>query len=96
MVKNTIETKYGRVRGFEKDGCVKFLGIPFAKPPVGGLSFKHPLPPEKWEGVFDATSGSKNPVQYVGHTGSPNMSQDCLYMNIFVPKTEKTNLPVLV
>ncbi len=96
MVKNTIETKYGRVRGFEKDGCVEFLGIPFAKPPVGVLSFKHPVAPEKWEGVFDATSGSKNPVQYVGHTGSPNMSQDCLYMNIFVPKTEKTNLPVLV
>ncbi len=96
MVKNTIETKYGRVRGFEKDGCVEFLGIPFAKPPVGVLSFKHPVAPEKWEGVFDATSGSKNPVQHVGHTGSPNMSQDCLYMNIFVPKTEKTNLPVLV
>lgn len=72
------------------------MGIPFAKPPVGVLSFKHPLPPEKWEGVLDATSGSKNPVQHVGHTGSPNMSQDCLYMNIFVPKTEKTNLPVLV
>ena len=32
-----------------------FLGIPFAKPPVGDLRFKHPIPADPWEGIFNAT-----------------------------------------
>ena len=96
MTENIIGTKYGKVRGIEKDGCVQFLGIPFAKKPLGELSFKHPLEPENWDGILDASSGSRNPIQHVGHTGSSYMSQDCLYMNLFVPKSEKQNLPVLV
>ncbi|NXH37422.1 SASB hydrolase, partial [Myiagra hebetior] len=56
------ETKYGRVRGyqFKVDTAERtvnvFLGLPFAKPPVGPLRFTEPQPPEPWEGVRDATS----------------------------------------
>ena len=46
----TVTTEYGLVRGIVKDGCEEYLGIPFALPPVGELAFKHPLPPENWEG----------------------------------------------
>lgn len=56
------ETKYGRVRGyqFRVDAAEKsvsvFLGLPFAKPPLGPLRFSEPQPPEPWKGVRDATS----------------------------------------
>jgi len=94
---NTLsETKYGKVQGIEKDGVIQFLGIPFAKAPLGGLSFKKPVEPDSWEGLFDASKGSANPVQHLGHTGYPNLNQDCLYLNIFVPQTEKKDLPVMV
>ncbi|MGX8703284.1 MAG: carboxylesterase family protein, partial [bacterium] len=50
-----VETKYGLVEGIEKDGCTMYLGIPFAKPPVGKLTFKHPQEPKPWD-VADAMS----------------------------------------
>ncbi|NXJ95851.1 SASB hydrolase, partial [Corythaixoides concolor] len=55
-------TKYGRVRGyqFKVDAAERsvnvFLGLPFAKPPVGPLRFSEPQLPEPWQGVRDATS----------------------------------------
>src|SRR5215813_13778022 len=32
-----VETKEGPVRGFVSNGVTKFLGIPYAEPPVGNL-----------------------------------------------------------
>ena len=44
-------TRYGRVRGRREDGVVKFLGVPYATPPLGELRFKAPQPPSCWRGV---------------------------------------------
>lgn len=95
-MKTLIDTKYGSVQGIRKDGVIQFLGIPFAKAPVGDLAFRKPVETDGWKGVLDASKGSANPVQHIGHTGFPNLSQDCLYLNIFVPETDKNNLPVMV
>ena len=81
----TVTTEYGLVRGIVKDGCEEYLGIPFALPPVGELAFKHPLPPENWEGILDATKAPVSPVQGKGRTSISAESKDCLYLNIFVP-----------
>lgn len=50
------------VKGKES-GIHAYLGVPFAKPPVGNsLRLAAPQPVERWEGVRDAT---KQPPMYV-------------------------------
>ncbi|GAB1293546.1 Pyrethroid hydrolase Ces2e [Apodemus speciosus] len=55
-------THTGQVRGslsHVKDTDITvhtFLGIPFAKPPLGPLRFAPPEAPEPWSGVRDGTS----------------------------------------
>lgn len=92
----TVATEYGLVRGIVRDGCEEYLGIPYAQPPVGELAFKHPVPPEPWDGVKDAIKGSINPVQGKGRSTILFDGRDCLYMNIFVPQGLAPDAPVMV
>ena len=39
MAQPLVRTRYGTVEGYEEDGVHCFLGIPYAKPPVGALRF---------------------------------------------------------
>lgn len=85
--------------GLDRNGCYEFRGIPFAKAPVGDLAFRKPLPYEFDGGVFDAVRGRANPVQIKGHRNIVFMDEDCLYLNIFIPKSayeEGKFLPVIV
>lgn len=92
----TVTTQYGLVRGIVKDGCEEYLGIPFAAPPVGELAFKHPVPPESWEGILDVVRGPVNPVQGKGRSTIAYVSKDCLYLNVFVPLDIGPDAPVMV
>nr|AJP62554.1 carboxylesterase [Oxya chinensis] len=57
----------------------RFVGIPFAAPPVGDLRFKAPQPAASWSGQRDALNyGSECPQAGGG-------SEDCLYINVYVP-----------
>ncbi|KAM5134102.1 pyrethroid hydrolase Ces2e-like [Callospermophilus lateralis] len=87
-----------------------FLGIPFAKPPLGPLRFAAPEPPEPWSGVRDGTSHPAMCLQNadIMNTEALNlqsinwppipMSEDCLYLSIYAPPhaREGSNLPVMV
>ncbi|XP_007438289.2 fatty acyl-CoA hydrolase precursor, medium chain-like isoform X1 [Python bivittatus] len=99
-----------RVAGAETD-VEAFLGIPFARPPVGPLRFSRPQPVDPWTGVRDATSRPPMCLQdpLVGQALSDaftnraeNVSwpvrEDCLYLNIYTPAdAEKAGrLPVMV
>ncbi|WP_295786499.1 carboxylesterase/lipase family protein [uncultured Microbacterium sp.] len=44
----------GDVRGRRIGGILRFLGVPFAEPPVGALRFRAPEPVTPWKGVRDA------------------------------------------
>ncbi|XP_009700352.1 PREDICTED: fatty acyl-CoA hydrolase precursor, medium chain isoform X2 [Cariama cristata] len=112
-----VVTKYGRVRGyqFKVDAAERsvhvFLGLPFAKPPVGPLRFSEPQPPEPWKGVRDATSYPPMCLQdkVQGQIFSDaitnrkekvplQMSEDCLYLNVYTPVSaeKQEKLPVFV
>ncbi|XP_059188207.1 acetylcholinesterase-like [Centropristis striata] len=112
-----IDTRHGKVQGKllpVLGGDVRaFLGIPYGKPPLGKLRFRAPEPVERWEGVKDATKFPNSCYQlrdtaFPGFEGAemwnPNtpLSEDCLYLNIWSPRANKTQpkppplAPVLV
>ncbi|XP_067678791.1 pyrethroid hydrolase Ces2e-like isoform X2 [Haliotis asinina] len=92
------ETKYGTVRGFvdhvhSNHKVEKYLGIPYASPPVGKLRFEFPIPPPYWGEINalefpPACPQPKVGVSYIEYLvpGFNRTSEDCLYLNIYVPK----------
>ncbi|KAH9368398.1 hypothetical protein HPB48_012672 [Haemaphysalis longicornis] len=68
-----------------------YLGIPYAKPPVGDLRFRKPLPVSPWRGVYNATSKPKAckqlPLPLLPNVklDYANASEDCLYVNVWKP-----------
>ncbi|KAM5262699.1 LOW QUALITY PROTEIN: liver carboxylesterase 1-like [Ctenodactylus gundi] len=102
--------KYVSLKGFAQPAAV-FLGVPFAKPPLGSLRFTPPQPPEPWHYVKNTTSyppmcsqdaqGSQSLSDLFTNRKeriSFNYSEDCLYLNIYTPADlkKKSSLPVMV
>lgn len=93
-----VNTAYGQLKGYAATATTwQFLGIPYAKPPLGDLRWKPPQAPTAWTGVRDAIGwadqAAQNPLyQSFGEGG---MSEDCLYLNVTAPK-DAANLPVMV
>jgi para-nitrobenzyl esterase len=95
-------TRYGRVRGKREDGIVKFLGVPYAQPPLGKRRFKAPKPLKRWSGVRDAVDYPNPAFQVPGAEMGPNgngrmpaPSEDCLYLNIWTPAADRRRRPVM-
>ncbi|MFE5796340.1 carboxylesterase/lipase family protein [Streptomyces sp. NPDC056503] len=96
-------TTRGPVRGERRaDGTYRFLGIPYAKPPVGELRFAAPEPPEPWTEPLDATAygptAQRRPFAEVTTIPEPSVpGAGVLNLNVFTPDTAPAEgLPVLV
>ncbi|EFN83111.1 Acetylcholinesterase [Harpegnathos saltator] len=96
-----VETSSGLMRGFSRTVLDRevhaFYGVPFAKPPIGPLRFRKPVPIEPWHGILNATTLPNSCYQeryeyFPGFEGeemwnpNTNISEDCLYLNIWVPQ----------
>ncbi|OOF90993.1 hypothetical protein ASPCADRAFT_13220, partial [Aspergillus carbonarius ITEM 5010] len=73
--------------GYRDGRSFRFLGIPFADPPVGNLRF---APPRPYSGPksIDATKMADSCIQSVSGFGTLDnggISEDCLYLNIYSP-----------
>src|SRR5687768_8717280 len=75
-----VLTEYGLVQGVVEKDLTVYRGVPFASPPLGDLRWRPPQPAKKWEGVRDASKFAADPYQ---GNGSGNVSEDCLYLNIW-------------
>jgi para-nitrobenzyl esterase len=95
----------GTLRGTREGGIDRFLGIPYAAPPVGDLRFAPPVPPPAWDDERDASSfGSTAPQRpyapaiatYLATVEVPG--DDILTVNVWTPadRPPAAALPVLV
>jgi para-nitrobenzyl esterase len=94
-VATTTDAKF---EGVSKSGVSEFLGIPYAKPPVGNLRWMPPQPAAKWTSVRKADQFGPTCAQVTTlgpFAGPPNNNEDCLYLNVFTQDL-KAKLPVLV
>jgi para-nitrobenzyl esterase len=96
-----VRSERGSVRGQTNGVVDKFLGIPYAAPPVGELRWRPPVPHDPWYGLRDATQAENECTQLkaVSARGDAVVgSEDCLYLNVYRPaNTRRTELlPVLI
>ncbi|XP_030215027.1 thyroglobulin [Gadus morhua] len=80
--------------GSDRKTVVQYLGVPYARPPIGSLRFRAPEP-AVWTGSRDATQPRASCLQ-PGDEESAATGEDCLYLNIFSPARLMGPVPVLV
>merc|ERR1712156_793614 len=83
-----IETKLGEIEGVStSDSVHQFLNIPYAEPPVDELRWRPPksLVTTSWKGTYDGTKWGNACSQPAGMPIESELSEDCLYLNVFTP-----------
>ena len=106
MTDAVVRTRYGSLRGTAEPGAVRYMGVPYAAPPIGERRWQVPQPPLNWRGVRDALVPGANAPQIirafpgldvtplVGNGWQPG--DDFLTANIWTPPGSAGGLPVLV
>lgn len=106
-----VTTTHGEIEGLTEtiEGVTVdiYLGVPFAMPPTGELRFRAPQPIPPWSGVKQTTKQPNCCIQtkdtYIeGFSGvemwnpNTNISEDCLYLNIWVPRNNDSMKTTMV
>ncbi len=96
---HAVKCVNGTFVGTEKHGVASWLGIPYAKAPVGERRFKAPEYVDASNRVFEAKYYGKGAFGSLGYPDCIQklVSEDCLYLNIWVNADDKTEKkPVMV
>jgi len=85
-----VQTDIGTVRGSSEGGIARFLGIPYAEPPVGPLRLRPPLPRRPASATIDALRFGPKCVQPAFRGGGIDTTrvegaEDCLTLNVWAP-----------
>ncbi|MGB0921399.1 MAG: carboxylesterase family protein [Alphaproteobacteria bacterium] len=99
-----VEISSGHIAGDSIGNVDRFMGVPYAAPPVGELRWRAPQAVQAWSGVRSARAVASACAQYGNFFASaddttfdkPYGSEDCLYLNVWAPKTADKARPVLV
>ncbi|VVE64673.1 Para-nitrobenzyl esterase [Pandoraea captiosa] len=95
-----VDTDRGPVIGVVDGGIQTFKGIPYAQAPVGELRWLPPQPHARWDTPLHADHFSATCATgyTLGGFGKLSSSEDCLYLNVFVPRghAARGRLPVMV
>ncbi|XP_025017030.1 cholinesterase isoform X1 [Tetranychus urticae] len=78
----------GKFIEYEKVKVAHFLGIPFAKPPVGPLRFQSPVKQDNWTSVKQVVRYGSPCLQRNERITPEQSDEDCLFINVYV--TEST------
>jgi len=97
-----VDTRYGRLEGLDLGGVEAFLGVRYARPPVGDRRFRGPQPPEPWAGTLPAQEfgpvALQLPPTFRTLLPKANLpaSEDCLTLNLWTPRSGHGQRPVMV
>lgn len=108
-----LSTSAGRLIGLNQNiqqtSLNVFLGIPYAEKPIGDKRFSRPIIKEPWTYTINATTQPNSCYQSIDtafdrfegvEMWNPNtkISEDCLYLNLYVPSDRPNNKlrPVVV
>ena len=95
-----VKTTSGPIVGETERGVLVFRGIPFAAPPVGQLRFRPPVSPTPWTEVRPALDFAPACPQLVDIDPTENnnsvMAEDCLALNVWTPRADAKQRPVMV
>jgi len=87
----------GRIDGkLLASGVKAYFGIPFAAPPVRELRWREPQPVQPWNGIRHADRFAPECIQALRahdinhYFGEEATSEDCLYLNVWVPPDATT------
>ncbi|WP_293969923.1 carboxylesterase family protein [Sphingomonas sp.] len=90
----------GTVTGTVDGDVERFLGVPYAAPPIGPDRWRPPRPAAKRAAILAAENQPAACIQAppAGPTPAPATSEDCLYLNLWRPAatTPGARLPVFV
>ncbi|XP_052071451.1 carboxylesterase 5A-like [Mytilus californianus] len=102
----TISTPLGGLLGLRRkllnETVYEFKNIPFAKAPVDNLRFEKPQPYGSWDNTLDARHFGPSCYQDLAgmesYLQNTNISEDCLFLNIYIPHhvSTESNKSVMV
>lgn len=90
---HTVDTASGMLSGVRDDGVWRFLGVPYARAPVGKYRFASPRAVEPWSGVRAAHAHGAAPLQRIGgvvgwiYPAPLRQDEDCLTLDVWTPDT---------